>query len=147
MADIQGDPPSARRLLAEWPARVVFAPPEIGDAFQFPGASIDANFAWAPAHPIVDAYRSYKTMPYDATATALAAVLYAVRPGEGYFKLSDPGTIAVLDDGRTKFTASAEGKHRYLIADPAQKERVLAAYVELASERPKPRQRPFPKKQ
>ena len=31
----------------------------------------------------------------------------------------------VLDDGRTKFTPAAEGKHRYLIVDPAQKERVI----------------------
>ena len=36
----------------------------------------------------------------------------------------DPGTITVLDDGRTRFTPAADGKHRYVIVDPAQKERI-----------------------
>ena len=78
-------------------------------------------------------------MPYDAPAPALAAVLYAVHPDDGYFKLSDPGTITVLDDGRTRFTPGAEGKHRYLIADPAQKEKVLAVYTAMVSAPPAPR--------
>ena len=68
------------------------------------GASIEKDFAWSPAHPVVDAYRAFKPMPYDAPAPALAAVLYAVHPDDGYFKLSEPGTISVLDDGRTRFT-------------------------------------------
>ena len=76
---------------------------------------------------MVDAYRAFKPMPYDAPASALAAMLYAVHPDDGYFKLSEPGTISVQDDGRTRFTPSADGKHRYLIVDPAQKERVLEA--------------------
>jgi hypothetical protein len=70
----------------------------------------------------------------------MAALLYAIRPQEGFFKLSDPGTISALDDGRTKFTPSPEGKHRYLILDPEQKERVIKTYTEIASARPAPRQ-------
>ena len=62
-----------------------------------------------------------------------------MRPQEGYFKLSEPGTILVSDDGRASFTPSANGKHRNLIFDPAQKEKVLAAFVELASTHPVPR--------
>ena len=83
-----------------------------------------------------------------ATAIRVAAALYAVRPQETYFKLSDPGTISVLDDGRVRFTPAADGRHKYLIADPAQKERVLQAYVELASTKPVPRRsfRPNQKK-
>jgi hypothetical protein len=142
LADVGSDPAGARKLLAEWPGKVVYAPPEIGAALPFPGAAIEKDFAWAPAHPVVDAYRGCHSMPYDAPAAAMAAALYAVRPEEKYFQVSEPGTLAVLDDGRTKFTASAEGKHRVLAADPAQKDRVIAAYVELASEKPRPRQRP-----
>jgi hypothetical protein len=78
-------------------------------------------------------------MPYDAPAPALAAVLYAVHPDEDYFKLSDPGTIGVLDDGRTRFTPSADGKHRYLIGDPAQKERIMSLYTAMVSAPPAPR--------
>jgi hypothetical protein len=77
----------------------------------------------------------------------MAALLYAVRPQENYFKLSDPGTISVLDDGRTKFTPSPEGKHRYLILDPEQKERVIKTYTEIASAKPVPKQPRFRRQQ
>ena len=89
-------------------------------------------------------------MPYDAPASDMAAVLYAVRPQETYFKLSEPGKISVQDDGRTKFTPAADGKHRYLILDPAQKDRIIKTYTEMASAQPvvrAPRFRPNQKKQ
>ncbi len=137
---IRGDVRAARRVLAEWPGPIVACGSEVGAAFPFPASSLDKDFAWAPAHPLVDAYRAAGKMPYDAPSTAMAAALYAVRPKENYFQLSGTGTITVLDDGRTHF-ASGGGKHRYLVADPAQKERVLQAYTELASTHPVPRQR------
>jgi hypothetical protein len=138
---IKANIPAAKKLLAEWPTKIVAAGSEIGAALPFPAASLDKDFAWSPAHPVADAYRSARPMPYDAPTQAVAAALYAIRPDENYFKLSDPGTIAVTEDGRTKFTPSAEGKHRYLILDPAQKDRIVQTYVELASARPVPRQR------
>ena len=138
---VKDDAAAAKRLLTEWPTPIVAAGTEVGDGLPFPGSSIEKDFAWAPAHPIVDAYRAFRSMPYDAPAPALAAVLYAVRP-DGYFKLSAPGMIGVLEDGRTRFTPAAEGPHRYLAIDPAQKERVVQTYAELASARPVPRQNP-----
>ena len=89
--------------------------------------------------PRFDAYRAARPMPYDAPASALAAVLYAVHPDDGFFKLSEPGSITVLDDGRTRFTPAAEGKHRYLIADPAMKEKIQGLYTALVSAPPAPR--------
>jgi hypothetical protein len=68
----------------------------------------------------------------------MAAALYAANQKEGYFKLSDPGTIDVLADGRTRFVPLANGKHRYLIADSEQKERVAKAYTALAGTKPTP---------
>src|SRR4029079_10339732 len=53
-----------------------------------------------------------------------------------YFKLSEPGRIGVQEDGRTKFTPAADGKHRYLILDPAQKDRIIKTYTEIASAKP-----------
>ena len=70
-------------------------------------------------------------------------MLQAVRSRENYFKLSEPGTIEVSDDGRSRFTESAQGKHRYLVVDQAQKDRVLEAYVSIASAKPVPRQPRF----
>ena len=138
-SSIKSDVAAARRLFAEWPSPVIAVGSEVGEALPYPGASIEKDFAWSSAHPVVDAYRSVKPMPYDAPAPALAAVLHAVHPGGGYFKSSDPGTISVLDDGRTRFTPAADGKHRYLIVDPAQKERVISLYTAMVSAAPAPR--------
>jgi len=136
---VRADPASAKTLLADWPGPIVAVGAEVGAALSFPAASLDKEFAWSPAHPLVDAYRAAGAMPYDAASPDLAAVLYAVRPQETYFKLSDPGTLAVTDDGKLRFTPGANGQHKYLVADPAQKDRVLQAYVELASTKPVPR--------
>jgi len=142
-AHIKADIPAARKLFAEWPSPIVASGSEVGAALEFPGASIDKEFAAAtPDNPVADAYRAYRPMPYDAPSWDMAAVLYAARPKNGYFKLSGPGTIAVRDDGRTSFIASDKGRHQYLVADPEQKEKILAAYVELASAKPVPRRRP-----
>jgi hypothetical protein len=94
---------------------------EIGDALPFPGASIDKDFAYSSTHPIADAYRAYKPMPYDASSWAMAAMLYAVHPNDGYFKLS------------------GSGNPRALTLDPEQKERIIRTYIEMASAKPVPR--------
>jgi hypothetical protein len=86
-------------------------------------------------------------MPYDAPTRDMTAALYAVRPQEGYFELSAPGTISVLDDGRTRFTPSPEGKHRYFILVLAQKERIIRTFVEIASTKPVPKQPRFRRQQ
>ncbi len=49
----------------------------------------------------------------------------------------------MLDDGRARFTPSPEGRHRYLILDPAQQERILKTCAEVASAKPVPRQSRF----
>ena len=139
------DVAAARKIFSEWPTPIVAAGAEIGDALLFPGASIEKDFAWSSSHPLVDAYRAYKPMPYDAATYAMTPVLFTVREKEAYFKLSEPGTINVADDGRTQFTPAAEGRHRYLILDPEQKERILKTYVELASAKPVERRPRFKK--
>ncbi len=136
---VRGDVAGFRKLLANWPTRIVFAGAELSDALPFPGRSLEGGIAWAANHPVVDAYHAFKPSPYDAPSRALAAVLSAVSPDEGYFQLSEPGTITVLDDGRTRFTPSPAGKHYYLIAKTDQKERVLETYVKMVTAQPPPR--------
>ena len=135
-SSIKSDVAAARRLFTEWPTPIVMVGTEVGEALAYPATSIEKDFAWSPAHPVVEAYRAFRPMPYDAPAPALAAVLYAVQPDEGYFTLSEPGTISVSDDGRTRFAPQADGKHRYLIVDPAQKARVMTQYTSLVSAQP-----------
>ena len=146
-SNVKADIAAAKKLFAEWPTPIVACGEEVGASLLYPASSIEKDFAWSPAHPVVDAYRAYRPMPYDAPTYAMAALLYAVRPQEGYFKLSEPGTISVLDDGRTKFTSSPEGKRRYLILDHEQKEHVIKAYIEIASAKPVPRQPRFRRQQ
>ena len=136
---VRGDAAAFRKLLAEWPTPIVMAGSELSEAVPFPGATVETGFAWAPNHPIVDAYRSFKTMPYDAPSRTLAALLHAVSPEQRFFDLSEPGTISVTDDGRTRFTPSPSGPHRYLIAKPDQRERVQQTYAQLVSAEPPPR--------
>lgn len=137
------DLPAARRLFAEWPTPIVVAGSELGDDFPFPASSIEKDFAWSELHPLVAAYKAYRPMPYDAPSVAMAAALYAVRPQENYFKVSDPGTITVGDDGRLRFVPASAGKHRTLVADPAQKARIQQIYAEAASTKPVPRAQRF----
>jgi hypothetical protein len=135
---IAADVASARKIFTDWPTPIVVVGAEIGEALPYPGASIEKDFTWSQAHPVADAYRAAKPMPYDAPAPALAAMLYAVKPNETYFKVSDPGTITVSDDGRLRFAPAADGKHRYLIVDPAQKDKVLETYTAMVSAKPAP---------
>ena len=115
---LQADAAAAEKVFAEWPTPIVTAGREIGEALPFPGDSIEKDFAYASAHPVADAYRAYRPMPYDAASWAMAAMLYAVHPNDGYFKLS------------------GSGNRRELIFDPEQKDRILRAYVEMASAKP-----------
>jgi hypothetical protein len=136
---VRRDVAGFRRLLAEWPSPVVMAGTELNEALPFPGTSLESGTAWTPHHPIVDAYRGFRPMPYDAPSRTLAAVLHAVSTDQPYFDLSPPGTIAVAHDGRTTFSPSPDGRHRYLIAKSDQRERVLQAYVEMVTAQPPPR--------
>src|SRR5205823_3361694 len=122
---------------------IIAAGNDLGSVAPFPAASLEKDFAWAPNHPLVDAYRAFRPMPYDMPSSALCAALYAVHPADNYFKVSEPGTISVLDDGRTKFTPAPDGKHKYLIPDPSQKEKIAQLFVETVSTKPVPRTQRF----
>ncbi len=120
---------AAKRLYAEWPTAIVMAPAEVGDALPFPGASIEKDFAWSPAHPVADAYRAFRPMPYDAPSWAMTAALYAAQPQEKYFTITNAG-----------------GRVQRLGLDASQRDRILQVYTEMASAKPVPRRR-FGKKQ
>lgn len=140
--NIAHDIPAARKVFAEWPTPIVVVGDEVGRELPYPASSIVNDFDWAANHPVVDAYRAFQPMPYDAAGRAIAAVLHAVRPDEGYFQLSEPGRVEVLNDGRTNFTPSASGRHRYLIVDPTQEQRVIDAYRDGVSSMPAPAKTP-----
>ena len=130
------DVPSATKLFREWPTPIVVSGFEIGLAMAFPASRIEHDFAYVHDHPVAEAYRSYMKMPYDRPTWDLTAVLHAVRPDDGYFSLSPPGTITVLPDGGSRFEPSAGGSHRYLLLTDEQRARTLEAMIILASQPP-----------
>lgn len=104
------DTPAMRRVMNEFPAPVVICGKETGDALPYPASRIAGN------HPGFDAYTAFQPMPYDAPSHDMAAVLYAVRPNSGLFTVSN----------------------NRLTFDPAQKDKIIETYVELATAKPVP---------
>jgi hypothetical protein len=117
------DAEGMKKLFAEWPGSVIVAGEDLGQSLRFPGECIEKDFSWATNHPLVDAYRAAKAMPYDAPATAMAAVLYASHPENNFFKLSEP----------------AQGKQRQLVANPEDIGRIIQTCREVVSAKPEPR--------
>ena len=117
-------PGAAKELeAAGWPSPIVSVSPSVGSAVLFPAATLKKEFAAFPAHPVADAFH---VEPHDTPTGELAAVLYAVRSADKAFALSEP-----------------VGKIRQLMLEPAEKERLLAAYIELATAKPVVRQPRF----
>ena len=135
--NVKEDIASAKKLFELWPSPIVASGFEIGEALLFPAASIERDFGYVADHPVAEAYRNYKRMPYDRPTWDLTAALYAVRPERGYFSVSPPGKISVDAAGLTHFAAESAGRHRYLILTEAQRARTLEALILLASEPPK----------
>lgn len=136
-ANVKADVAAARKVLAEWPNPVIAAGAEVGDAFEFPGAVVDKDWAANVAdHPVAEMYKAWKPNRENTRAGVMAATLYAARPKENYFKVSEPGTITVRDDGTTSFAPSAGGRHQHLIVDPDSKDKVTQALVELTIAKP-----------
>jgi hypothetical protein len=131
--NVEADRAAARKVFAEWPTPIY----EVGPAIPFPVASMEKEFvAVNPENPMIAAYRSWKPQLSDAPAPAAAATLHAARPKEGYFKVSEPGTIAVQSEGPAAFTPSPQGTHYRLTMDPEKQDKVIQAWVELASAKP-----------
>jgi hypothetical protein len=140
----QQDVPALRRVLAEWPTPIFYCPREVGDALPFPAAGLEKAFEWAPAHPVVDAYRAAGKMPYDAPSYDLAAAHYATHPDSGFFPLSEAGTLTVADDGKMSFKPGG-GQVHSLKVDPAKREQIILAFIEILSTKPAaPQQRTRP---
>lgn len=115
------NPFTAKELeAAGWPTPIV----AVGKTdLLFPVSTLEKEFAAFPAHPVADALKAFGK---DAPAGELAAVLYAVRPEDKAFVLSEP-----------------VGKIRQLMLEPHEKERLLSTYIELATAKPVVRQPRF----
>jgi inosine-uridine nucleoside N-ribohydrolase len=136
----QMDVPSAQKVMREWPSPIVAVGIEAANAVPYPDQSIESEMSAMPNHPAVVAYRAYREKQRPGMTgvpvQAVLAALYASDSNAEYLKLSRPGQIEVGGDGRTIFKESAAGTHRYLVVDPAEKERITQAFIRMSAVRP-----------
>ena len=132
--NIVTDLSAARKLAAEWPTPAIWSGYEIGTALPYPAVSIEQDYRHAAHHPLAEAYVLYNPPPHNRPTWDLTSVLAVVRPDRGYFGVSEPGRVVIGEDGRTTFTATADGRDRHLTATPDQAIRGVEAFVELCSE-------------
>lgn len=130
------DIPAAKSIATDWPTEIVWSGFEIGISLTYPHQSIQRDYQYVKHHPLAEAYVLYNPPPHDRPTWDLTSVLYGVRPGHSYFDISEPGTVAVAEDGLTSFSKAPNGKHRYLIIDQSQKPRTLEALQLLSSQPP-----------
>lgn len=129
------DIPAARKVFTEWPTPLVTSPFEVGIAINYPATSIENDFGWTAAHPMVEAYKCYLEMPYDRPTWDLTSVLYAIEGGS-YFDISPAGTIEVNDKAITTFTPDENGSRYYLMVDPVQAENIKQHFIQLIVRQP-----------
>jgi len=134
--NVVNDIPAAQRLADEWPTPIVWSGFEVGLAIRYPAASIDQDFRYASRHPIPESYQAYMPTPHERPTWDLTSVLWAVRPDRGYFGMSTPGIVTVLDNGETTFEESAKGRHTFLTVSDTSIDRTREILAALASEPP-----------
>jgi inosine-uridine nucleoside N-ribohydrolase len=130
------DIPAAQRIFSEWPTPVIVTPFEVGIKIEYPAASIENDFNWGIAHPMVEAYKVYLPMPYDRPTWDLTAVLYAAEPDSVFMNKSPHGIISVDTAGYTLFTANENGKHIYLDVTDEQAKEAKDYFVRLITKKP-----------
>ncbi len=135
--NVKVDVPTARKLVKQWPTPMVFSGWEIGNAIQYPPASIQDDYNYVRHHPVAEAYDLYRGRKNQQPTYDLTSVLYAVRPDRDYFELSPPGRVVVEEDGFAHFEPEANGPHRFLKVSHDQIVQVREALVMLCSEPPK----------
>jgi inosine-uridine nucleoside N-ribohydrolase len=127
---------AARTVTERWPTPRVWSGFEIGLAATYPHHSIERDYGYVAHHPLQEAYHLYAPPPHDRPTWDPTAVLYAVLPDHGYFRLSPPGKVTVEADGATAFRTAENGRDRYLILEPMGIGRVREAVVQLSSQPP-----------
>jgi inosine-uridine nucleoside N-ribohydrolase len=130
------DIPAAQKLASEWPTPIIWSGFEIGLAIRYPAASIEQDFRYAKRHPIPESYQAYMATPHERPTWDLTSILWAVRPDRGYFGMSKPGIVTVLDNGETTFKEDPKGKQTFLKLEAESIPRTREILAALASEPP-----------
>lgn len=130
------DLPASQTLAEKWPTPIIWSGYEIGISLPYPHESIENDYRYVSHHPVSEAYYLYTPPPHDRPTWDLTSVLFAVRPDAGDFQVSEPGKVAVNEEGYTSFTPQPDGRDRYLILPPDGKKRVIDTLIELSKQAP-----------
>lgn len=145
--NVRKDITSAQKLFRDWPTPIVAGGSEVGFTMRIKGSDVESRFAYDTSHPVPVTYR-YMDQTYRSTTAPggalhdhktfdLTSVLYAVRPGDGYFSTSAPGEISILDNGLSRFEENPQGKARYLTVNDEQRLRAVEAMTLLVTQPPR----------
>jgi hypothetical protein len=103
----------------------------------YPAKSIENDFAWAPQHPMVEAYKAYDKMPYNRPSWDVIAAYYVCEHNPAAITLSEPGEVKVVDKGVTVFTPKADGRYRIIQATPEQRQMILDDFLKYVPKKPR----------
>jgi purine nucleosidase len=137
-ANVRNGVKSMQRFAERWPVDVpvVWSDFGIGIAAPYPRESIARDFDYRMHHIVREAYLLHSGPDHDRPTWDLTSVLYAVRPEDEYFGLSDRGRVTVDDDGFTQFQPAPNGRDRYLTMTREQAIRVIETLRSLVSQPP-----------
>lgn len=125
-----------------WPEEVpiLWSGYEIGEALPFPRIVIQRDLDYLPHHLVKEAYLLHSGPDHDRPCWDESSVLWAVFPERGFFGLSEPGRVKVLDDGFTRFMPAGKNqpgrRDRFLTMNSVQQCRALEAIVHLTIQPP-----------
>jgi hypothetical protein len=106
---LHADPAALGYLLGNWPTDIVVLQAAVSAQLSLASSALDQAFAWADSHPVVDAYRAYRSGTYELPVADLVAMMFAVENLVPQFILSEPGAFAA-DGGSLRFTPAATGR-------------------------------------
>ena len=135
--NVWNDLDASRYFFENSPVPMVFTPWVLGDRIQYPSRSIENDYNWAEAHPMVEGYKAYNQMPYNRPTWDVIAAYYACDPTAPVFQLSEAGDIKVVGKGVTAFTPNPNGKSRILIPNETQRSQILDNFIKINSSKPR----------
>ncbi len=127
--NILHDVPSVERAIRLCPVPMVFSGFEIGVNVLFPREAIKAALDGTSFHPLTKAYELYCGLEHDRPLWDLSSLLYAVFPDEGWFGLSEPGRVAMEENGYSEFVPEPGGLHRHLMLKPERVPEMIDVFV------------------
>ena len=131
------DVQAAQFVFSTWPSGIVLSPFEVGAKVIFPGQSIANDFKWVKHHPLVDAYKRYRPLPYNRPTWDLTSVYYAIEQEHNLLDISKAGKLTIDEQGFTHFNEDPSHEHYVLSIQPSNVKLLQGYFVDMIKQKPK----------